>query len=100
MAASTRPRVEAFTPAPSLRTADTVAFDTPAWWATSVIVGRLVVIATGLRGGRRPNGREPVRTGSKPQRRDDSTGRANGCQARTAYERRPPARCASSRTTP
>src|SRR3954466_1709345 len=45
IAASTRPRVEAFTPAPSLRTAETVAFDTPACWATSVIVGRFVVIA-------------------------------------------------------
>src|SRR5690348_15167532 len=45
MAARTRSRVAPLTASESLRTAETVALDTPADWATSLIVGRLAVIA-------------------------------------------------------
>src|SRR4051812_24397918 len=84
MAASTRSRVAGLTAPVSLSTAETVALETPACAATSVIVGRLPDIATGLRRRRAPdvrpsapwsdgragscdrksNGTDPVRIGS------------------------------------
>src|SRR5690348_574790 len=58
MAVRARSRVASLTVSESLRTADTVALDTPADAATSLIVGRLTVMTE------HPNGFDYVRPGS------------------------------------
>src|SRR5687768_13430152 len=56
MARCTRSRVASLTPAVPLSTAETVAFETPACRATSVMVGRLAVMGRSWRGALRKRG--------------------------------------------
>src|SRR3954449_1806494 len=77
MAARTRSRVSIPTPGPSLRTADTVALDTPVWRATSEMVGRFPVIARSA-DEILPNQPERCKTGSAAEHTDP----VSSCQVR------------------